>query len=304
MANDNIQHGIDNNSSNDAEKGAALGGLGGAAVGAAAGSLAGPLGTIVGAVAGGLMGAGASGAAVAAVDQIDNDNSVSGVAGRDNIRSSSDDSVIETGVGGHNVVTGGPATSENGNAGLAGGAIAGGLLGAAVGGPIGAVVGGTLGSLAGGAAGDAAEAADDNANLAAATSYSGAAFQANAAMGTNPMGTGIGTNLDPTLSGIQSGATGANDDVLAPSSQTDYRSVDNGVTSIGSTDQNADQATLTGLGTPGVRFGDDVGNVEAGGVTTQGADTNSSLGKGDDSFTGDRADDKTGQRVLNDHAGR
>ncbi|BCM93013.1 hypothetical protein IAD21_04900 [Abditibacteriota bacterium] len=77
--NDNIQHGIDDNPNNDAEKGAALGGIGGVAVGAAAGSVAGPVGTIVGAVAGGLIGAGASGAAVGAVDQIDNDNTITGV---------------------------------------------------------------------------------------------------------------------------------------------------------------------------------------------------------------------------------
>jgi outer membrane lipoprotein SlyB len=77
--NDNVQHGIDDNPHNDAEKGAVLGGAGGAAVGAAAGSAAGPVGTLVGAVAGGLIGAGASGAAVGAVDQVDNDNTITGV---------------------------------------------------------------------------------------------------------------------------------------------------------------------------------------------------------------------------------
>lgn len=77
--NDNIQHGIDDSPTGDAEKGAALGGIGGIAVGAAAGSVAGPLGTIVGAVAGGLLGAGASGAAVGAVDKVDNDNTITGV---------------------------------------------------------------------------------------------------------------------------------------------------------------------------------------------------------------------------------
>lgn len=79
MADDNIQHGIDDDPKNDAEKGAALGGLGGAAVGAVAGAAAGPLGAVVGAVAGGLAGAGASGAAVGAIDQVDNDNTVSGL---------------------------------------------------------------------------------------------------------------------------------------------------------------------------------------------------------------------------------
>jgi len=81
MAEDNIQHGIDDNPHNDAEKGATLGGIGGAAVGAVAGSAVGPIGAIVGAVVGGLAGAGASGAAVAAVDQADNDNTVTGLGG-------------------------------------------------------------------------------------------------------------------------------------------------------------------------------------------------------------------------------
>lgn len=78
---DNVQHGIDDNPNNDAGKGAALGGLGGVAVGAAAGSLAGPLGTIVGAIVGGLGGAIGSGAAVAVVDSMDNDNTVTGIGG-------------------------------------------------------------------------------------------------------------------------------------------------------------------------------------------------------------------------------
>lgn len=72
MANDNVQHGIDDNPKGDAGKGAALGGVGGAVVGALAG---GPVGAVIGAVAG----AAASGAGVAAVDQVDNDNTISGV---------------------------------------------------------------------------------------------------------------------------------------------------------------------------------------------------------------------------------
>lgn len=79
MAQDGQVHGIDGSPNNDPQKGATLGGLGGAAVGAAAGSLIGPVGTIIGAVVGGLGGAVGSGAAVAAVDKIDNDNTVSGV---------------------------------------------------------------------------------------------------------------------------------------------------------------------------------------------------------------------------------
>ena len=78
---DNIQHGIDNDPNNDAEKGAKLGGVGGAVTGALAGAMAGPVGAVIGAVVGGVAGAGLSGAAVAAVDRVDNDNTVSGIGG-------------------------------------------------------------------------------------------------------------------------------------------------------------------------------------------------------------------------------
>jgi len=81
MADDNVQHGIDDNPEGDAAKGAALGGVGGAAVGAAAGAMAGPVGMVVGAVVGGIAGAAASGAAVAAVDSMDNDNTLTGIGG-------------------------------------------------------------------------------------------------------------------------------------------------------------------------------------------------------------------------------
>lgn len=76
---DSIQHGIDDNPSGDAEKGAKLGGVGGAVTGAIAGSAAGPAGTVVGAIIGGVAGAIGSGAAVAAVDRVDNDNTVTGI---------------------------------------------------------------------------------------------------------------------------------------------------------------------------------------------------------------------------------
>ena len=79
MRDDRIQHGIDDSPEGDAEKGAALGGIGGAAVGAAAGAALGPLGAIGGAVIGAVAGAAASGLAVAAVDRIDNDDTVSGM---------------------------------------------------------------------------------------------------------------------------------------------------------------------------------------------------------------------------------
>ena len=72
MADDNVQHGIDDNPHGDAGKGAVLGGIGGAVVGALAG---GPVGAVVGAVAG----AATSGAGVAAVDTVDNDNTVTGL---------------------------------------------------------------------------------------------------------------------------------------------------------------------------------------------------------------------------------
>jgi len=72
MADDNVQHGIDDNPEGDAGKGAVLGGVGGAIVGGLAG---GPVGAVVGAVAG----AAASGAGVAAVDSVDNDNTVTGL---------------------------------------------------------------------------------------------------------------------------------------------------------------------------------------------------------------------------------
>jgi len=76
---DNVQHGIDDSPTGDAEKGAALGGVGGAVTGGIAGSLAGPVGTVVGAAIGAVAGAVGSGAAVAAVDQVDNDNTVTGI---------------------------------------------------------------------------------------------------------------------------------------------------------------------------------------------------------------------------------
>lgn len=79
MAKDKIQHGIDDNPKGDAKKGAVLGGAGGAAVGAAAGAALGPVGAVIGAAVGGVAGAVGSGAAVAAVDTVDNDNTISGL---------------------------------------------------------------------------------------------------------------------------------------------------------------------------------------------------------------------------------
>ena len=328
--NDNIQHGIDDNPNNDAEKGAALGGLGGVAVGAAAGSLAGPLGTVVGAIAGGLLGAGASGAAVAAVDAVDNDNTVSGVGSgamrattgvydrdlTDNVRASSGAPVTGTDVGGHNVVTGDAATTEAGNTGLAGGAIAGGLIGAAVGGPVGAVVGGTLGSLAGGVAGDATEAADDvsSVNQGAATynattgvntpnvhaGVSTPATHVSGAMNQNNAGQGYAADNNFAGDAFRASAgIGSNADTnLAPT-----RDMYSGTTSIGGADLNADTPVVGGLGTnptPGVRSDTNLPGVQTGGVTTAGSDTRGLTEKAADALTGDHMDDKTGGVVLNE----
>ncbi len=76
---DHVQHGIDDNPTGDAGKGAKLGGVGGAVTGLVAGAAAGPVGAVIGAVVGGVAGAVASGAAVAAVDAVDNDNTISGI---------------------------------------------------------------------------------------------------------------------------------------------------------------------------------------------------------------------------------
>ena len=78
---DSVQHGIDDDPHDDGKKGLELGALGGGAVGAIAGLAAGPVGAIVGAIVGGTAGSIASGAAVDAVDSIDNDNTVTGIGG-------------------------------------------------------------------------------------------------------------------------------------------------------------------------------------------------------------------------------
>ena len=216
---DYARHGLDGNADHDPEKGAALGGLGGAAVGAAAGSIAGPIGTIIGAVAGGLVGAGASGAAVAAIDSVDNDNTITGIGDgvtRDSDIRRVDSSMVSAdpiapGEHGHNVVTGGEAHTESGDDGLLGGAVVGGVIGAAVGGPLGAVVGGTLGSLAGGVAGDATEAAGEEDLTMTGTRGAGTLenytpeTEVLSNPGINNPGAGMGvtpmTGMNPTITG-------------------------------------------------------------------------------------------------------
>lgn len=288
---DNVQHGIDDNPNDDAKKGLELGALGGGTVGAIAGAALGPVGAVVGALIGGSVGGVASGAAVAAVDTVDNDNTISGVGtgattdvndatyvnptgdyergtyvGGTDVNATT---VPDAGVGGHNIVTGGPSTSESGNTGLTAGAIAGGLLGAAAAGPVGAVVGGTVGSLAGGVAGDAAEAADDT-----NTGY----------VGTNTTYNSLGNDVP----GIQTGGvTTAGADTrgltekAADAVTGDYTDDKTGGTIYGS-DTNV---TTPGNGVPG---------VQTGGVTTAGADTRGITEKAADAITGDRTDDKTG----------
>ncbi len=81
MNDDNVQHGIDDDPHDDGKKGLELGALGGGTVGAIAGLAAGPIGAIVGAIVGGTAGSIASGAAVDAVDSVDNDNTVTGIGG-------------------------------------------------------------------------------------------------------------------------------------------------------------------------------------------------------------------------------
>jgi len=174
MADDNVQHGIDDNPEGDPTKGAVLGGVGGAVVGALAG---GPLGAVIGAVAGAV----ASGAGVAAVDRVDNDNTVTGVGeGATTDVNALDDADTTAGLG---TTTGLSATRDAddfgtataGNVGVGSttddniqhgiddsprgdatkGAVLGGLggaaVGAAAGGPIGAVVGGVAGAVGSGA---------------------------------------------------------------------------------------------------------------------------------------------------------
>lgn len=109
---DGIQHGIDDNPNGDAEKGAALGGIGGAVTGFAAGAVAGPVGAVLGAVIGGVAGAAASGAAVAAIDRVDNDNSISGL-GHDSTLDDDDNSVYVNEYG-HNVTAPTYLTDDNG----------------------------------------------------------------------------------------------------------------------------------------------------------------------------------------------
>jgi len=328
---DNVQHGIDDNPNEDAKKGLELGALGGGTVGAIAGAAAGPVGAIVGALIGGSVGSVASGAAVKAVDQVDNDNTVTGVGDgvttKDDLTGSdynagttsgaytgtSDINArataagdyergsyvggtdintgaigtpgVDTNVGGHNVVTGGPATSDAGTTGLGAGAVAGGLIGAAAGGPVGAVVGGTLGSLAGGVAGDATEAADDtNAGYANRGTVAGTSYNdiGNDTPGIQTGGvTTAGTDTRGITEKVADAVTGDHTD--DKTGGTVYRE---GTTNAADSVRNA----AHNITSPG----NDVPGVQTGGVTTAGSDTRGITEKAADALTGDRVDDKTG----------
>jgi len=120
---------------------------------------------------------------------------------------------------------------------------------------------------------------------AAEANYSGSAFQADAVM-------------NPDVASADSSQV--NDQTLRPSDQTDYRSVDNGLTSIGSTDQNADQSLLGGLGVPGVRLVEEIPETQTGGVADSGANLGGAINQTADNLVGEGIDDKVGGRALND----
>ena len=129
-----------------------------------------------------------------------------------------------------------------------------------------------------------------NQDIARENNYAGDAFQADAAMNPDvrPM------DQQPS------------DEEVKPSEQTDYRSVDNGMTSIGSTTQNADTALLGVTDTPGVRIGSDVNapGVEVKGRTQQGPDAQEIVQGESDAISGDNVDDKTGGGFINDPENR
>ena len=120
----------------------------------------------------------------------------------------------------------------------------------------------------------------------AANDFSGDDFQAKAAM-------------NPDVRPIEADPT---DDKVTPSEQTDYRSVDEGMTSIGVTSQNSDTAVLGVTDTPGVRTGSDIEapGVQTAGRTAHGPDSDDIIDETSDPIAGDNVDDKTAGPVLND----
>jgi hypothetical protein len=230
MADDKIQHGIDDNPQNDAEKGAALGGLGGAAVGAIAGAAAGPLGAVIGAVAGGLVGAGASGAAVGALDEVDNDNTVTGL-GDDAVATRTSDPAVTDRNTTRNLTndpTGSTGVDTTVN-----------HIDAATVTPIAGT--GSIG-------GTAVNTGEATGNYQTATNLS---------TGNTPTMARSGSEYDlasPTSQYEANYGTGSNAELAH-----DQRNAATGMTSVGGTDMNVDSDTrgdLMGEGTPGVRSDD------------------------------------------------
>ena len=117
--------------------------------------------------------------------------------------------------------------------------------------------------------------------------YSGDAFQANAAM-------------NPDVKPMDDSKV--TDDTVKPSEQTDYRSVDEGMTSVGVTSQNADTAVLGNTDTPGVRMGSEIADpgVKVEGRNVKGPDAEEIVEHESDPISGDNVDDKAGGGVIND----
>ena len=117
--------------------------------------------------------------------------------------------------------------------------------------------------------------------------FAGDAFQANAAM-------------NPEVRPMNDAAV--TDNKVKPSEQTDYRSVDNGMTSVGVTSQNADTAVLGATDTPGVRSGSETSDpgVKVEGRQVKGPDAEEVTENESDPMSGDNIDDKAGGGVIND----
>lgn len=102
---------------------------------------------------------------------------------------------------------------------------------------------------------------------------------------------------------FRAGAVNEENPVLAATPMTDYRGVDTGLTSVGSTDQNADMASMGALGVAGVRVGSDVPGQQSGGVESGPADSRGDVDMVVEAGHGDDRDDKIGGINLNDPSG-
>lgn len=258
---DTVQHGIDDNPNDDAKKGLELGALGGGTVGAIAGSVLGPLGTIVGALIGGSVGSVASGAAVAAVDTVDNDNTVSGIGDgattKDELTGSGYRSDSNAGTGS------GSSTTPDVYAGTSGRAAAGDY-------ESGSYVGGTDVSNTGASGHNIVT--GGNSTSEAGTTGLGAGAIAGGLLGAagGPVGAVVGGTLGSLAGGVAGDAAEAADDTSG--------------TAKGKTMNNFDS-------------GNDAPGIQTGGMTTAGSDTRGLTEKVADTITGDHTDDKTGGNV-------